>query len=64
MDIFKDNQEKIVAISKKIEQEQMLSEALNQVGLPDITNFTEMKLLKRIFEIIRTLRCKVRILML
>lgn len=35
----------------KIEQEQMLSEALNQVGLPDITNFTEMKLLKRIFEL-------------
>ena len=30
MDIFKDNQEKIVAISKKIEQEQMLHEYLKR----------------------------------
>lgn len=30
MDIFQDNQEKIVAISKKIEQEQMLHEYLKR----------------------------------
>ncbi len=32
-------------------QEQMQSEAMRQVGLPGITNFTEMKLVKHLYEL-------------